>query len=216
MLDNGTYPFLDKSHTHNLTTLFQPPRRKQPAAAASTSKPPAKRRSKLAKENDISADQEAEILESFALFATQQPDYEDSKEGVIAASDVRRCLIALNLPPRDAAQLREFVEIADQDGTGWVPYERFVAIAALQMNNAVGDDGGERRREEVERAFRLFTRGEDRKIGLADLRRIAGELREDVPENVMKDMLREASSGGLGGVSLEEFEGVMQRAGVFG
>jgi hypothetical protein len=29
-------------------------------------------------------------------------------------------------------------------------------------------------------------------------------------------MIREATGGGLGGVSIEDFEGVMNRAGVFG
>ncbi|CAK3807847.1 related to EF-hand superfamily Ca2+-modulated [Lecanosticta acicola] len=190
-----------------------PPRRKQPAAAAA--KPPAKRRSKLAKDSSITAEQEAEIQDAFALFSTPNEEFQDSKDGVIATNDVRRCLIALNLPPRDQKELRAFIEIADPEGTGWVPYSRFVFIAAAQMNNQ--DDGDEdARREEVAKAFRLFTRGEERLITLTDLRRIAKDLREDVPESVMKDMLREATGGGLGGVSTEEFEGVMRRAGVFG
>lgn len=95
-----------------------------------------------------------------------------------------------------------------------MPFVRFVSIAALQMNNQ--DEDPEARNEEVEKAYRLFTKGEERRITLGDLKRIAKELREDVPEGVMKDMLREATGGGLGGVSLEEFEGVMRRAGVFG
>ena len=66
------------------------------------------------------------------------------------------------------------------------------------------------------KAFGLFTRGEEREIGLGDLRRVAKDLREDVPESVLRDMLREATGGGTGGVGLEEFEGVMRRAGVFG
>lgn len=37
-----------------------------------------------------------------------------------------------------------------------------------------------------------------------------------VPESVLKDMIREATGGGLGGVNMEDFEGVMTRAGVFG
>ena len=67
-----------------------PPKRKQPAAAASASapKPTAKRRSKLAKDNNITADEEEEIREAFSLFAQNQS--KDSKEGEIATGDVRR------------------------------------------------------------------------------------------------------------------------------
>jgi hypothetical protein len=54
---------------------------------------PVKRASKLAKENGLSADQETEIREAFALFAVRHPDHEDSKEGVLRKDDVRRCLM---------------------------------------------------------------------------------------------------------------------------
>lgn len=92
-------------------------------------------------------------------------------------------------------------------------YEHFVAIAALKVNQR-GEDP-EAQSEEVRKAYMLFTKGQERDININDLRRVARELREDVPENILKDMLREATGGGLGGVGMEDFEGVMQRAGVF-
>lgn len=189
------------------------PKRKAPAATASASKPTPKRRSKLAKENDITADEEGEIQEAFGLFAVQHEDYE-SKEGVLPTSDVRRCLIALNTPPNDQAELQEITETVDPDGSGWVSYEHFIAIAALKLHAKHEDP--EAMSEEVVKAYRLFTKGQQRDINLNDLRRVAKELREDVPDNVLKDMVREATSGGLHGVSMEDFEGVMRRAGVFG
>lgn len=127
---------------------------------------------------------------------------------------MRRCLIALNAPPKDNAELAELIETVDPDESGWVDYERFVAIAALKLH--ARQDDPEAQSEEVRRAYALFTRGQEREIGIGDLRRVAKELREDVPENVLRDMIREATGGGLGGVSLEDFEGVMTRAGVFG
>lgn len=188
-----------------------PPKRKQPAAPAP--KQTQKRRSKLAKENDITADEESEIQEAFALFA--DPNIEsDSKEGVIKSQDVRRCLIALNAPPKDNAELQELLETVDPDETGWVSYEHFTAIAALKLH--AKQDDPEEMSEEVLKAYRLFTKGEERVINLNDLRRIARDLREEVPDNVLKDMIREATGGGLGGVGVEDFEGVMKRAGVMG
>lgn len=197
-----------------LTREQQPPKRKQPAAAsASAAKPPAKRRSKLAKENNITAEEEAEIQEAYNIFR-QYSEELDTKEGAIPTADVRRCLIALNAPPKDNAELRELVETVDPDDSGWVDYERFVAIAALKLH--ARHDDPEAQSEEVQKAYALFTRGQERDINISDLRRVAKELREDVPEGVLKDMIREATAGGLGGVNMEDFESVMTRAGVFG
>jgi hypothetical protein len=49
---------------------------------------------------------------------------------------------------------------------------------------------------------------------------VAKELKEDVPDDVLKDMIREANGGvkgkgrDTGGVGVDEFESVMRRAGV--
>lgn len=74
--------------------------------------------------------------------------------------------------------------------------------------------------EEVSAAYRLFTHGGAGPITIAHLRRVAKELREDVPDDVLKDMMLEANGGvkgkgrEVGGVSLQDFESVMKRAGL--
>jgi len=98
---------------------------------------------------------------------------------------------------------------------GYVEYEPFVAVAALKLHQHANQDEDEIRAE-VEEAFRLFTRGEREVISVADLKRVAGELREDVGEAVLRDMVKEATGGKADmGVTIEEFEGIMRRAGVF-
>lgn len=52
-----------------------------------------RRQSKLAKENDISADEENEIKEAFHLFASKNAEFKDEKEGVMQTEDVRRALV---------------------------------------------------------------------------------------------------------------------------
>jgi len=72
---------------------IQPPRKK--AAASSKSSTPAKqsRRSKLAKENDITAEEEAEIKEAWNLFRQDGvKNFEDEKDGVIRTGDVRHAM----------------------------------------------------------------------------------------------------------------------------
>ena len=127
---------------------------------------------------------------------------------------MRRVLTALGVPPDSAEELRELLEAVDPDDSGHVSYDHFVAIAALKLNNRSEDD----RQEEIEAAFNLFTgkSGQDR-ITLSALRRVARELKEDLDDTLLRDMINEANGGsGLQqGVDLSEFEAVMKRAGVF-
>ncbi|KAI1391192.1 calmodulin [Hypoxylon trugodes] len=186
-----------------------PPKRK----AAASSSAPKEKQSKLAKEHNISAREEREIKEAFALFAEPM---EGEKDGVIPTKDVRRAMIALGIPPTKP-ELTEFLEILDPDDEGYTSYEPFVAICALKLH--AKDDSGGPGSDEVDEAFRLFTgsTGGQGTLTLAHLKRVAMTLKQDVDEQLLKDMILEANGGaGIGkGVSRAEFEGVMRRAGAW-
>ncbi|KAF3910909.1 Caltractin [Dactylellina cionopaga] len=47
---------------------------------------------------------------------------------------------------------------------------------------------------EIDKAFSLFTGGDEGPITLQDLKRVAKALNENVTDDTLKDMLREASS----------------------
>nr|POE74306.1 caltractin [Quercus suber] len=198
-----------------ILTLDQAPKRKQPAASSSAKPTPNKRRSRLAKENDISAEEELEIQEAVQLFLNEDEIAAFSPASTtLSTADVRRCLIALNTPPANAAEWREIVETVDPDDTGTVTYEHFLGIAALKLRQREDVEDADARDEEVRRAYALFTRGEDRAITLVDLKRVAREMKENVSDAVLRDMIKEAKSGAVGGVDVEEFGDVMRRAGV--
>lgn len=72
--------------------------------------------------------------------------------------------------------------------------------------------------KELDEAFTLFTSGGgEEKITLATLKRVAKALKEDVEEDLLRDMILEANGGaGVGkGVEKDEFDEVMRRAGVW-
>ncbi|MCJ1232406.1 hypothetical protein MMC14_000358 [Varicellaria rhodocarpa] len=221
----------------SLTPPPQPPKRRRAAPPTTTTAPPPQkpRQSKLAKEHNITSAQELEISEAFSLFSTQPSSTSTSSKAkappLIPTASIRRALTALGAPPTSPSELRDLIEAADPEETGFAGYEEFVGIAALKvLSKGSGDDG---RREEVEEAFGLFVGGRgkgkgvddggggggggEKRISLAMLKRVARELKEDVGEQVLKDMILEANGGeGVGrGVGLGEFEGVMRRAGVF-
>ncbi|TGJ86189.1 hypothetical protein E0Z10_g2595 [Xylaria hypoxylon] len=203
----------------------EPPKRKAAKDAL-----PKERQSKLAKEHNISAREEREIKEAFALFAEPM---DGEKEGVIPTKDVRRAMVnhhsALGLPP-SKPELKEFLSIMDPDDDGHATYEPFLAICALKLHARDEGDGPDS--AEVEEAFRLFTGagssaggsgaggfvgGDADLLTLAHLKRIAMTLKQDVDEALLRDMILEANGGaGVGrGVSMSEFEEVMRRAGAW-
>ncbi|KAI0119193.1 EF-hand [Daldinia grandis] len=194
-----------------------PPKRKA-ATTAGAAAAPKEKQSKLAKEHNISAREEREIKEAFALFAEPA---EGEKEGVIPIKDVRRAMVALGLPP-SKPELAEFLEILDPDDEGYASYEPFVALCALKLHAREAGPAA----EEVDEAFRLFTGGgsagaggggEDEVLTLSHLRRVAMTLKQDVDDQLLKDMILEANGGaGVGkGVGRAEFEEVMRRAGAW-
>ncbi|CAN8095845.1 unnamed protein product [Discula destructiva] len=199
-----------------------PPKRK--AAASTESGASGKTRlSKLARENDITAQEEAEIREAFALFSEKA---EGEKDGVIPIGDVRRAMIALDIPPKDKHELAEFTAILDPEDEGYTNFASFVAICALKLHarDDQADDPDTQHAREVDGAFGLFT-GTDAATGapqssaitMAHLRRVAAVLKEDVDDELLRDMILEANGGaGVGrGVKKGEFEKVMVRAGVW-
>ncbi|KAH6658358.1 calmodulin [Truncatella angustata] len=180
---------------------------------------PKERQSKLAKEHNITAREEAEIKEAFALFAEPM---DGEKEGVIPIGDVRRAMVALNVTPT-RPELKEFLEILDPDDDGHAAYEPFVAICALKLHQR--DDAADEasRAAEVDDAFRLFA-GAGAADGqhvdtltLGHLKRVAMTLKQDVDEDLLRDMILEANNGAgvTKGVGRREFEEVMRRAGVW-
>lgn len=138
---------------------------------------------------------------------------------------------SLNLGP-EKSELPSILSTIDPLNTGYIPFIPFLSYAAIALHSKASDSASdnpsddedyqhqETNIEEVKAAYALFTHGAPGPITLAHLRRVAKELREDVPDDVLRDMILEANGGvkgkgrEVGSVGLEEFEGVMKRAGV--
>jgi Ca2+-binding EF-hand superfamily protein len=127
------------------------------------------------------------------------------------------CFRALGLDvPR--TEIAEITSTLDPGDSGYATYSAFVSYAAIHLYHAERDE--ERDQEEVEEAYNLFTLRGAGPITLAHLRRVARELKLDVSDDVLKDMIIEANGearrdGWRQGVNIEDFEEVLRRAGVF-
>lgn len=94
-----------------------------------------------------------------------------------------------------------------------------MAICALKLH--ARDDDSAAHAAEVDEAFALFTAtattAGSSVITMAHLKRVAATLKQDVTDDLLRDMILEANGGaGVGkGVGRDEFEVVMRRAGVW-
>ena len=69
--------------------------------------------------------------------------------------------------------------------------------------------------EEMRKAFKLFLDGENDKIGLKELRRVAKELGENMTDDELQDMIDEADRDGDGEISEEDFIRIMKKTNLF-
>jgi Ca2+-binding EF-hand superfamily protein len=112
-------------------------------------------------------------------------------------------------------EMKEILEVLDPENEGFVTYGMFLEVAALKMKSkfifvlqiiVVANMTTDRDQKlEVQRAFDLFKggTGDDSPITMADLRRVADELKENVTDQQLRDMLDEACSKEVGrGVNL--------------
>ncbi|RPA79207.1 EF-hand [Ascobolus immersus RN42] len=125
------------------------------------------------------------------------------EEKVLPTDELKNALKALGFE-FDRNEMREIREAVDPENEGIVSYEGFFQVCALKMKHR--DTG-----DEVEKAYALFTGGEDGPITIKHLRKVAKEIREQATDEDLMDMLREAS--GKDKVNRKEFEEVMRRAG---
>ncbi|KAK6536531.1 hypothetical protein TWF281_000759 [Arthrobotrys megalospora] len=176
-----------------------PPKKRNTAGPPPKKKP----RVKLAQNLSLSTEEEQEVRNAFEYFT----DPKELGDDIIQAKNLKKAFSALgfNLSPGDA---RDILKTIDPDDEGFITYELFLEVAAMKIKDRD-------KKEEVEKAFSLFTGGDDEgPITLQHLRKVAKVLNENVSDDTLKDMLREASAGGGMDVNKRDFEDVMKRAGI--
>ena len=92
---------------------------------------------------------------------------------------------------------RCFKEV-DKDFSYGLTYEEFVQVASTRIPP-------KNSKEELLKIFRLFDDDNTGKISIKNLRRVSTELNENIPDEELQDLIREADRTGDGLISFEEF-----------
>lgn len=167
-----------------------------PKRKPTQSKPTSNNANRL--QNELTDEQKADIAEAFRLLDV---------DGVntIHAKDLKVALRALGYEPQKDRMKKIISEIDKESMSNTLMADEFERI----MQNKLFEYENE---EEIDIAFPLFTQTNGEFITLDDLRRVAADLGENLGDEVLEEMLREADVLDNDGViSKAEFMRVMKR-----
>ena len=124
--------------------------------------------------------------------------------GQIDIREFKAAARALGLEVKKEEAQSMFAE-ADKDWDEFLSFEEFVKVIGPRMGNKGS-------KEEITKVFKLFDVDSTNKISLKNLRKIAQEIGENISEEEMIDMMREADRDKDGFIGFDDFYRIMKGA----
>ena len=140
--------------------------------------------------DEIPEDRRKEYKDAFEMF-------DKDKDGTITTKELANVMRSLNHDPTED-ELNEMIAEVDLDGNGEIDFEEFVTL----MNRRSKETDTE---EEVLNAFKVFDKEGNGLISVTELRHIMVTLGDQLNEDEVDELLREADSDGDGFINYEEF-----------
>eukprot|EP00397_Hematodinium_sp_SG-2012_P038144 GEMP01041456.1.p1 GENE.GEMP01041456.1~~GEMP01041456.1.p1 ORF type:complete len:182 (+),score=45.56 GEMP01041456.1:83-628(+) len=153
-----------------------------------------------AQRHDISEEQKEEIKEAFDLFDSEQ-------NGKINYHELKVAMRALGFDVKKA-EILELTRDYDRHETGYIGYEDFREILTERIAN-------QDPLEEISKAFKLFVDDGAEKISFRNLKRIARELGEKLPDEELQAMIDEFDKDHDGQINEEEFVNIMKQTSLY-
>ena len=155
---------------------------------------------RVKKKRELTAEQLDEIKQAFDLF---------DKDGsnTIDVNELRDAMKALGIYLKKDA-VKKMMERVDKDGNGSIDLLEFQSLMAEKISERNPE-------EELRKAFRLYDIDDTGKITFENLKKVADDLKEELTEEEILDMIKEADDDKDGEVSLDEFIKLMKKAKLF-
>ena len=151
--------------------------------------------------SDLTEAEKQEIREAFDMFATDGSAYLDLSQFKVA-------MRALGFIPAKGEARKLMQKVADGENA-FLDFNQFQELMAQKIFARKPD-------EEIEQAFKLFDKDEDDQISFEDLKAITEELGENLTEQELLDMIKEADRQKKGMISRQDFFRVLTKSGLFG
>lgn len=138
----------------------------------------------------LTEEQIAEYKEAFGLF-------DRDGNGVITTQELGTVMRNLGQNPTEQ-EVKNMIKEVDIDGSGTLNFSEFKFMMAKRMRSI---DIEEERRE----AFRIFDKDNNGYISRDELRIVMGNLGENLTDEEVDEMIKEADVDGDGRINYEEF-----------
>lgn len=150
----------------------------------------------LARSSALSEEQEDEIREVFDLFDV-------AENGTVARKELKLMMRALGVEAR-----KETLARLQAGKTGPLEFDEFLGLMTQILNE-------KEIQEEMMKVFNLFDADGSGKITFANLKAVAERLSENVSDEELHEMIKEADTDRDGAVNAAEFVRIMKKAEVW-
>ncbi|KAF3338163.1 Calmodulin [Carex littledalei] len=137
----------------------------------------------------LTQEQIAEYKEAFSLF-------DKDNDGCITMHELRTVIKQLGQNPTEE-DVQEMIREVDADGNGTVEFNEFLALMERKLKETDSDD-------ELREAFRVFDKDNDGFISSSELRSVLMNLGENITDEEVDEMIKEADANGDGQVDYNE------------
>eukprot|EP00931_Biecheleriopsis_adriatica_P087608 TRINITY_DN62048_c0_g1_i1.p1 TRINITY_DN62048_c0_g1~~TRINITY_DN62048_c0_g1_i1.p1 ORF type:complete len:167 (-),score=68.35 TRINITY_DN62048_c0_g1_i1:177-677(-) len=147
----------------------------------------------------LTEEQVEEFQEAFGLF-------DKDGDGSITADELGIVMKALGRKPT-LEELKAMIGEVDEDGSGNIEFPEFLKLMAskLQDTDSV---------EEMQEAFQVFDRDKSGAVGPSELKHVMNNMGEQVEDEDVIAMIKEADADGDGELSFEDFLQFIQKKGL--
>jgi centrin-1 len=142
----------------------------------------------------LSADEVQEVKDAFDLF-------DSDSSGAVSVNELVESMKSLGLDQKNEAVFDMIKEI-DTDGSGELEFQEFLEMMTARLTNKTP-------RADIERVFKLFDADRTGEISLDNLKRVAGELGEEVSNEELQEMVQRNDVDKDGAWTLDDFYAVM-------
>ena len=144
----------------------------------------------------LSADEVEEIKEAFDIFDVDQ-------SGAISVSELTNAMRSLGFDSKNPA-IFKMISDMDEDGSGEIEFDEFLDMMTARISDT-------NTKEDLERVFKLFDEDRNGEITVENLRRVAKELGEDIPDDELNEIIMRADLDGDGKLTFDDFFAVITK-----
>ena len=143
---------------------------------------------------NLTEEQIAEFKEAFQMF-------DKDGDGSITAKELGTVMRSLGQNPSED-EIRQIIEEIDEDKSGTIDFKEFLALMARKMEDSDVED-------DLLEAFRVFDRDGNGRISSHEMRFVMLSSGEELSEQDIEDMIKEADVDGDGFIDYSEFVKIM-------